>query len=321
MSRETTARMVESRLRERRSGMNPTLGDNWSGEGASWEGAAGRLGTSTAQWDEVRSKKRRDLRRMEEGQLKKRVNRSRAAREAKKAQRKEEEVAKRQSRGAASGSGRREAVGGRLPESKATPRMEQKRTPTMNLQKEVERNEAPAKKKTRTMYSGVPLNQQQQRQPSQGQIDYKAMMRKKEAELSRYKKGSNAHKVALGRIRTECGRMAAEARKRAIEEREKGEVDMRPVLQEKKMMKRIEIEERKREEDENVALDRRREEDAKNERIKKNLERIMKVVGEENEGAEERREKEIMEMRRCRDEREERMRIRRAKEDGETGTI
>ena len=76
MSRETTARMVESRLRERRSGLNPTLGDNWSGEGASWEGAAGRLGTSTALWDAVRCQKRRDLRRMEEGMLKKRMNRS-----------------------------------------------------------------------------------------------------------------------------------------------------------------------------------------------------------------------------------------------------
>ena len=131
------------------------------------------------------------------------------------------------------------------------------------------------------------------------------------------KKGSNRYKVAVGKIRAECGKMVAEARKKAMKEREKGEVDMRPVLQEKKMMKRIEIEGRKREEDEKVALDRRREEDAKNERMKTNLERIMKVIGEENKDVKGKREKEIIEARKLRDEREERMVARRLKEDQE----
>ena len=151
----------------------------------------------------------------------------------------------------------------------------------MDLQKEVERNQAPAKKTMRTMYSGVPQHQQQQQQPSQGNIDYEAMMRKKEAELSRLKKGSNSYKVAVGRIRAECRKMAAEATRRAKEEKKKG--DMRPALEEKKMKKRIEIEVKKRKEDEKVALDRKREEDAKNERMKANLEKILRVVERERE--------------------------------------
>ena len=200
MSRETTARMVESRLRDRRSGTNPTLGDEWSGAGASWEGAAGRLGTSMAQWDEVRAKKRTELRRVEEGKLKKRMERSGAARRAKKIKRKEEVV-------------------GRQPESTAAlpgPRMGPRSTPKMNLEKEVERMKAPAKKASRMMYSGAPQNQQQLQQPSQArsrssaEIDYEAMMRRKEAELAKLKKGSNAYKVAVGKIRAECGKMAAE---------------------------------------------------------------------------------------------------------------
>ena len=55
----------------------------------------------------------------------------------------------------------------------------------------------------------------------------------------------------------------------------------------------------------------------KNERMEANLEKIMKVVGEENKLVKEKREKEIIEARKWRDKREERMEARRLKEDKE----
>ena len=36
MNPDTTARMMEKKLGDKRSGMRPTAGDDWSGEGASW---------------------------------------------------------------------------------------------------------------------------------------------------------------------------------------------------------------------------------------------------------------------------------------------
>ena len=241
MSRETTARMVESRLKDRRSGTNPTLGNDWSGSGASWEGAAGRLGTSVAQWDAVRSKKRRELRRIEEGKFKGKMARYGAKRRAEKM----EKLRKEKAGTAAEPSGSTTTPPGHRRGPRATPRM--------NLAEEVERMQAPAKKTSRTMFSGAPQDQQQQQQPPQGNgrtaaiIDYETMMRKQEAELSRLKKGLNSYKVAVGKIRAECGKMAAEATRRAKEEKKRGEEDIRPALQEKKMRKRIEIEVRKKE--------------------------------------------------------------------------
>ena len=180
MSRETTARMVESRLRDRRSGTNPTLGDDWSGCGASWEGAAGRLGTSVAQWDEVRAKKRRQLRRIEEGKLKKRMGRKGSKRRADALRKEGGEERRQEGREvAAAPSGSTTTPSGR--------RMEPRTTPRMDLRKEVERIKAPAKKPFRTMCSRAPQSQQQQQRPPQGNgrpsatINYEAMMREKEA--------------------------------------------------------------------------------------------------------------------------------------------
>ena len=73
---------------------------------------------------------------------------------------------------------------------------------------------------------------------------------------------------------------------------------------------------RKKEEDRKVALDRKRE-DVKNERMKSNLEKIMKVVGEENRLVKEKREREIIEAQKWRDEKEERMEARRLRENKE----
>ena len=64
------------------------------------------------------------------------------------------------------------------------------------------------------------------------------------------------------------------------------------------MKKRVEIEERKKKEDKEVAADREREEEAKNQRIKRNLERVMKVVGEENQVVKEKAEREVIEAQR-----------------------
>ena len=83
------------------------------------------------------------------------------------------------------------------------------------------------------------------------------------------------------------------------------------------MQKRIEIEVRKKEDDRKVALDRKREEDMKHERMRVNLEKIMKVVGEENKIVKEKREREIIKAQKWRDEKEERMEARRLKEDRE----
>ena len=194
-----------------------------------------------------------------------------------------------------------------------TPRIEPKSTPRMTLTKEVERMEAPAKKTSRMMFSGTPRSQQQQQQPSAGTsresavIDYEALMRKQEAQLSRFRKGSNSYKVEVGKIRAECGRMAAEATRKAKEEKKRGEGDVRRVLEERKMKKRIEIEVKKKEEDKKVAVDRKKE-DAKNERMR------MNVVGEENKLVKEKTEREIIEAQKWRDEREQRMKARRWKE-------
>ena len=140
-------------------------------------------------------------------------------------------------------------------------------------------------------------------------------MRRKEAELSKLRKGSNSYKVAVGKMRAECGRMAAEERKRRLGG--EGGGDMRPALEEKKMKKRLEIEMDKKKEDEKIACERKKEEDARNERMRTNLGKALKVIGEENKEVEEKREKKIFEGRRWRDERQARMEERRAKEDRE----
>ena len=200
MNPETTARNMEKRLGDKRSGLNPTLGNEWKGEGASWEGAAGRLGTSVAQWDEVRAKKRmRELRRIEEGKFTKRMKKSGAQKITERKRRLREEAVS-----AAAPSG-----------STTTPpgqRIEPKSTPRMNLTEEVKRMEAPAKKASRTMFSGAPRNQQQQQHPPPENsrpaaiIDYEALMRKQEAQLSRFKKGSNGYKVQWGKLGQNVGR-------------------------------------------------------------------------------------------------------------------
>ena len=155
MNPETTARMMERKLEDKRSGMNPALENDWRGEGASWEGAAGRLRTSVAQWDEMRSKKRRELRRIEEGRFSKKMWKTGAKKRAEK-YRKE----KGRAEIAAAPSGSTTTPPGQRKEPKSTPRM--------NLAEEVKRVEAPAKKTSRMMFSGAPRGQQQQHHPSQG---------------------------------------------------------------------------------------------------------------------------------------------------------
>ena len=216
MNPETTARMMEKKLGDRRSGLDPALGNNWSGEGASWEGAAGRLGTSVAQWNEVRAQKRKEVWRIEEGKFRKKMGKLSGAQKA---------WIKKQRVEAA-----KVAAPSGLTTTPPGQRIEPRSTPRMTLTKEVERMEAPAKKASRTMFSGAPRSQQQQQHPSTGNgrtaavIDYEAMM-KQEAQLSRFKKGSNSYKVEIWKIRAECGRMAAEATKRAKEEKKRGEGD------------------------------------------------------------------------------------------------
>ena len=184
--------------------------------------------------------------------------------------------------------------------------------------------EAPAKKLSRTIYSGAPQHQQQQQQPSTGKsqpskfIDYEALMRRQEAHLSRFRKGSNAYKVEVGKIRAECGRMAAEATMK--EKKEKKDGDLRNEIEARKMKKRVEIEEKKEKEDKEIEAQREKEEDARNERIKRNLERVMNVVGEENRVVKEKAEKEVIEAQRRMEESEARMEARRRIEDSERQT-
>ena len=140
-------------------------------------------------------------------------------------------------------------------------------------------------------------------------------MRRQEAHLSRFRKGSNAYKVEVGKIRAECGRMAAEATMK--EKKEKKEGDLRREIDARKMKKRVEIEERKKKEDKEVAADREKEEEARNQRIKRNLERVMKVVGEENQVVKEKAEREIIEAQKWMEGKEARMEARREEEDRE----
>ena len=82
------------------------------------------------------------------------------------------------------------------------------------------------------------------------------------------------------------------------EKKDKKDGDLRKEIEARKMKKRLVIEEKKKKEDKEVAAEREKEEVAKNERIRRNLERVMKVVGEENQVVKEKAEREVIEAQR-----------------------